>query len=421
MASKQRQALRSIVTKASPKAHTVPSFAFSGAGFLTCYHLGVIECLRTHEILNVDATGSNDDTHYKNPRRQQQSHPKVILSGVSGGALASTSVALSVRTDDAMNVTMKIAQTARQTGGIFDHLHPNFSLVDQVYFELQQLTSDIDEEYVLRQLKDNIKLRIGLTDSSLFPFFRRQNSERAYMYVDEYESIEEILAACILSSYVPGLTGPIPLERSKKLHPAMTSATQHLQQMLQRGAVKGQYGQPKQNLINPQTSEFWDGGLSNLFPTINKESILVTPFAGRFQNPTISPATNKNVMGEVDGEQSAVTANYYKRMLGALTAIPVSKYAALDLSMVNMRAMRYVALSSTDEELQSWFTEGYDNALNFINHQSMKSQFSITVPPLSSSMDTTTNRTNTTTKKIVDSTTSLISLASQDTTKNVVI
>jgi predicted acylesterase/phospholipase RssA len=113
-----------------PTTKASPSIAFSGAGFLTSYHLGVVDCLRRHGIVGKDdSSGSGDETRHPKPsvttslKGQQQRRP-MILSGVSGGALAATSIVLDIRSDDAMSITLKIAQCARKEGGILDLLHP---------------------------------------------------------------------------------------------------------------------------------------------------------------------------------------------------------------------------------------------------------------------------------------------------------
>jgi hypothetical protein len=110
-----------------PTVKAPPSIAFSGAGFLTSYHLGVVDCLRRHGIVGKDddhrskvGSGSGDN----NRTRKQQQHRPMILTGVSGGALAVTSIVLDIPSDDAMSITMKIAQCARTEGGILDLLHP---------------------------------------------------------------------------------------------------------------------------------------------------------------------------------------------------------------------------------------------------------------------------------------------------------
>lgn len=120
-----------IVSKAKAAP---PSLAFSGAGFLTSYHLGVVDCLRRHGIVvgkeggggggGGGSRGKNRSSMQSTVSSSSSSASSMKLSGVSGGALAVTSIVLDVRSEDAMSITMDIAQSARTEGGILDHLHP---------------------------------------------------------------------------------------------------------------------------------------------------------------------------------------------------------------------------------------------------------------------------------------------------------
>jgi hypothetical protein len=251
--------------------------------------------------------------------------------------------------------------------------------VDRVNEAFQQIAENMDEEEILRRVQGG-RLRIGLTDSGYFPFFRG-NQQEAYVFVDEFENLQEILAACILSSYVPGLTGPAPLARSFQIHPAVLQANKCLKEMVERGAVKDRKGSRRERL-HKETSELWDGGLVNLFPTINKESILVTPFAGTFKNPTISPMM-------VAGAPQELPTGFTTPKI----AFPVNSYSSVDVSMENLRTLRYMALSSTDDALQTWFAQGYDTCQLFLSNNNMQSNFSIALPHLKNNIDNKINST----------------------------
>lgn len=108
-----------------PVAAKRKSISFSGAGFLTSYHLGVVHCLRKHGIV-----GKND-IHWQQAASSKiasSTSSPMILSGVSGGALAATSIVLDIRTEDAMSITMKIARLASADGGMLNALHPRYEL-----------------------------------------------------------------------------------------------------------------------------------------------------------------------------------------------------------------------------------------------------------------------------------------------------
>jgi hypothetical protein len=231
-------------------------------------------------------------------------------------------------------------------------VHLSFSLIDQVEESLLKLTRDVDQEYALRRI-DNGRLRIGLTDSSTFSPFRFRQNPDVYLYVDQFESVDEILAACILSSYVPGLTGPL-LEMSLRSNEAASRASRHLFKMLKRGVVKSSSsGHPVQQL-HREDSQFWDGGLINMFPVIDADTCLVTPLSGNFANPSISPSTTSR--------KSFVT---------------VDDQVQLQISMENAHALRCVTLSSEDHVLESWFEQGHNDALQFLTKNSGLSVYSV--------------------------------------------
>lgn len=96
-------------------AKTLPSLGFSGAGFLTSYHLGAADCLLKRGFLLPRG---------ELPEQQQQRLTPPVLTGVSGGALVATAVSIGVRPEDGMAATLAIADYTRKTGGILDHLRP---------------------------------------------------------------------------------------------------------------------------------------------------------------------------------------------------------------------------------------------------------------------------------------------------------
>lgn len=87
-------------------SQTIPSFGFSGAGFLTCYHLGAAKCLLEHGLLNLE---QNDDPP--------------LLTGVSGGALTVAAIAAGVNPEIGMAATLAAAARTRQEG-ILDSFKP---------------------------------------------------------------------------------------------------------------------------------------------------------------------------------------------------------------------------------------------------------------------------------------------------------
>ena len=101
------------MTSISAIGRSIPSFGFSGAGFLTCYHFGAADCLLKHGLLLPRGLLPRDDT-------------TPTLTGVSGGALVATAVAIGVSPEDGMKATLEIAARTRQAGGLLDHLKPGY-------------------------------------------------------------------------------------------------------------------------------------------------------------------------------------------------------------------------------------------------------------------------------------------------------
>ena len=87
-------------------SQAIPSFGFSGAGFLTCYHLGAAKCLSEHGLLNLD--------HHDN---------RPTLTGVSGGALTIAAIAAGVNPEVGMATTLAVAERTRQQG-FLDSFNP---------------------------------------------------------------------------------------------------------------------------------------------------------------------------------------------------------------------------------------------------------------------------------------------------------
>ena len=249
----------------------------------------------------------------------------------------------------------------------------SFSLIDQIEEVISIITRDIDDELALRRIDFGKLLHIGLTDRRAFPRFRRNPD--AYVYVNKFQSVEEIVSACILSSYVPGLTGPIS-DISSGANGAVRRANKVLLRMMEQGSIKNSHAIPlpsplqrvdkernqsqsslndSQQLLN--NIVFWDGGLANLFPRINMNTCIVTPFTGSFTNPTISP--------------SRATASHTLE-LGDACSRPT-------ICLENLRTIRYIAFSSESLALEGWFEKGYNDANRFLlkqpTHPQLQSAF----------------------------------------------
>ncbi|KAL7446383.1 hypothetical protein ACHAXM_010169 [Skeletonema potamos] len=415
----------------------LPSIGFSGAGFLGCYHVGVAACLQQHGWL-----GSDDLSHKKNhntiPTTMKPLAP--LLTGVSAGSMIAAATAAGVVPDpDGMDVVLTAARRTRELSSksplpTLDALTPGYSLIDAVEgtfreaivkalggslpSQSQQQRRDYD--YSLDSLYDidpalfqrrfpTGSLRIGLTDkrallSSFPPPSPLSSLPKAYRYVDSYRNVEDVVAACMLSSYIPGVTGPLladsiaakmfgafNLEISEKDkiagNDAMKRAGQQLREITRLGLIKdGTTGLPiTQNTSDKTESEietnnrddddstrYWDGGIADVFPTFDTNTVIVAPINGIYSNPAICPAMQQPNEVEDQSSQNSFVQHLFRSYMPTLPATfrHCSK-SNLGLNVENAKAVKDMILSSSDEQLYLRFRQGYDDATRFLNERDL--------------------------------------------------
>ena len=223
----------------------IPSFGFSGAGFLAGYHLGVVACLQERAGLLLPApspTSSSNTTTWP---------PVTRLTGVSGGALVAAATACGVAVEDGRRAILEVSRQARACGPL-DALHPGFSLIDAAETALATVLRDAvggchtdEEDALLQHINEHGLLQIGLTDRRrAFPSaaarlggrFNHNDDDDAFVVVDRYRTVDDVLAAGILSSYVPLVTGPLQGNRCRR-NPAVQRASVRLREMVRAGGV----------------------------------------------------------------------------------------------------------------------------------------------------------------------------------------
>ncbi|CAB9515068.1 Patatin-like phospholipase [Seminavis robusta] len=324
-------AFRSASRKLSQQAAatTIPSFGFSGAGFLVSYHLGASKCFLDHGYIRIDeATAS--------------SSRKNVIMGVSGGAIAGASIAAGVTPEDAMSIAIDVAEKTRKEG-FLDAFKPGFSLIDQVEEPLLKEISDaVNGDMELLGRRINGKIYTGLTDRSIKPFLKNPKS---YCYVDHYRDAEDVVAACMLSSYVPGATGTV------NVSPTLSRASSKIREMVELGYVKQRKPGSQEittvrleSLMEDAFPPFIDGGLCNGFPVFDSSTVVVTPLAGDFQ-------PNRSVCPLVHDDDSLHR---------------LSSRVALHLNRQNVKTFRRMILSSDEDALQRRFSQGHDDAKRFL-------------------------------------------------------
>lgn len=215
-----------------------------------------------------------------------------------------------------------------------------------------------DTELLLRRIEGGNKLRIGLTNRSIQPFVRNL---KAYCYVDRYRDAEDIVAACMLSSFIRGVTGPY-----SGTSPTMVRASKRVREMADLGFIKKQSREggeisrvtlaPASDSSNSSNAEndnfppFVDGGLSNGFPIIDQKTVLVTPIRGKFEpNLWICPPPDDQDTAPSDDD-----------------LVVLSQRVKLYMNRQNARTFRRIILSSDETELQRRYSQGYDDAKRFL-------------------------------------------------------
>ena len=398
----------------SSSTNTISSIGFSGAGFLGCYHVGVAASLHKHGLI---PNPSDDDSSDMNKMP--------LLTGVSAGSMIASATLAGVNPEpDGMEVVLTAARRTRELQNKkqlinLDVLTPGFSLIDQVespfrkalvkalggYCETDTsgntIIHDIDPELFARRFP-NGSLRIGLTDRrGLWPPPLPFNSSRlleSYRYVDTFRNLEDVVACCMLSSYIPGATSTLP---SSFLRGVMSSDTSdgnttistcttyraglRLKEIAKRGMVKhGITGLPviedddkteDNKEVEDDTNEeayYWDGGIADVFPTIDKDTVIVSPVNGLFEHPAICPrmpSDRDDSRGDATKQSTTILQQYLIPYLpDTFKHCPKSQ---LGINEENFKALLVMAFSSEDEEYISRFREGYDDATRFLNERGL--------------------------------------------------
>lgn len=463
-------------------SRNIQSIGFSGAGFLTCYHLGVTQCLIDHRILPASGVRTKHNHHV-------QSNNTLRFTGVSGGALTIAAITTGMSCSDAMNVCYDVNhQTQKLCSRSLDVLHPGFSLLDVLEGHLRRnLIESInqnyyggEDEYMKYINSSGGLLRIGLSDRRFLVQFKRnrhhamndsdkeyprnidsryplKHSPSSYVYVDKYRNIDDVIASCLLSSYIPGITGPA-LGSKASIHKSILRASNQFNELVDNGCVKDGFTGRKldairhtdndhqSHLLNERESTepdttplqkplddserlnrdattkitrywkklselrdelksrtkiyhtreiFWDGGLVNPFPSIDKDTIIVSPIAASFNyNSSITPAIEYSCSVTNDDSFDHDTKRHHEKfnqtednkyhtdnnvnfdgkqfLTNFLQSLNLHPHMHVHLTKDNIRTLRYIVFSTSDDSvLEKKFTQGYDNAYQYLNRRNL--------------------------------------------------
>ena len=329
-----------------------------------------------------------------------------ILTGVSAGSIVSAALSAGVRPDDGMDTLLQIAKRTRDKGGSLDVLRPGFSLVDQVEDLLLlnmkralggtgEAASDYDKELWTKRIAGGRLLRIGLTDYRLFsPARVTRDVPEAYRYIDQYRDVDDAVAACILSSYIPGATGTLRGAQCP-MNASVRNSWARVHSMEKMGYVKD--GRTGRAVTSTKTDEpgdlyYWDGGLADVFPTIDDNTLIVSPINGHYTNPSISPSLpvdismDQHSSPEVNDESNApppnggtaqkvqqdLTSMILQRALDMIpTTVQGHARASFGLNAQNAETLRRMMWSSDDAVLEERYKSGYDDAMRYLREEDL--------------------------------------------------
>ena len=238
-----------------------------------------------------------------------------------------------------MDIVLGLATSARQKP--LNALTPGFSLIDGLEPDLRkvlQQAQDRDPSAFGRRLSSG-HIRVTLTTPS--PAFIATGLE-ATRIVDEFDSAEHLVAACILSSWVPAITGPLrPAADSAVGRAAQTMATSW-------GVKRCLSDSPTLEPVAQKSKEegsFIDGGLSAMWPSADAATVLVSPLAIR------APQSTSGVI--------CPPAEFRRQVYGG-------QGVWVDASLANLSRASQMTWSPTETELQGWFRQGHDDATRFV-------------------------------------------------------
>jgi len=310
------------------KRHLLPSISFSGAGFLGAYHSGVASCLQEHGLL---PDYSRDDAIEESPSNQ-------VLLGSSAGSLISSAILCGVPADSQLRMANKISALARARP--LDSMTPGFSLIDELEPLLRSSLKDHsalgrwgDESDYLRK-RVSRKLQVNLSAAINFPLTMKDNR-----IVDSFECIDELIAACILSSYVPFATGP--------LNPSPGDAVSDAMRSLNINSIRPYYSNSPND---PPNTRYIDGGLTAMFPLLNENTLIVSPLPVRARKKT-----NRVIC---------------PKFSPAVTSMPIFNGGTeLAIKREVPQLLKAMLMSGGERSLENFFVRGHDDAGRFVKEE----------------------------------------------------
>ena len=202
---------------------------------------------------------------------------------------------------------------------------------------------DLDLWKEMQMKRSPGSLRIGMTDRRKLLSNKFSDRHNSYIYIDEFRDLQDVIAACVLSSYIPFGTGPLTVNDKNTV---VWQATYRMKEMEKLGYVKcGQTGKPLISITTNADDDddtscyFIDGGLVENWPTIDDQTVVISPVNGDYSpNPYISP----NILDE------------HK-------LFTIRDGVAVGMNKENIETFTRMLLCSDDKILQKYFQLGYDD------------------------------------------------------------
>jgi hypothetical protein len=213
--------------------------------------------------------------------------------GVSAGALAAVALKLRIPHEKLLNLIGEIGkrkETDFRGVSLVDEMEKEMPLV--IMEALGGTPENQYQDYNQVAFQERVKgLKVGVSQRR-----RIIRGSKAFCYIDQFRDVEDLVAACILSSYIPRFTGPRRGNLSKK-HGAVSRANTRVEEMEALGFLKSFVSdQPVKTKrkarfqLRPSRESYIDGGLTHCFPVKDKSTMLVSPGYGRhLENPMIAP------------------------------------------------------------------------------------------------------------------------------------
>ncbi|XP_013089329.1 uncharacterized protein LOC106073345 isoform X1 [Biomphalaria glabrata] len=149
-----------------PSYNVVPSFSFSGCGFLGVYHVGVAACLRDHtDVVN---------------------RKEIKFAGASAGAIVATTLLCDIDFGEVTRLLLKVAWAVR----------------NKEHIDLAQVLRDLMNKYLPDNAHELLSGRLYISVTML------RGLQGAL--VTDFHSKEHLIECLIATSFIPGFLGWIP-------------------------------------------------------------------------------------------------------------------------------------------------------------------------------------------------------------------